>query len=181
LRSHRISPIIGAAYLFTAMSANMILGVLLTFSPLGYYPRYMRSSDGTGIFRLIRTVWGLDPQSDINLGGMFMWIVGGLLYFASLLAVISRPYRDPEERAAAEKTAPPGLPREGDKEDPSGWNTPKPDVVPSPSYWPFMLSVGAALFGFGLLTSKLIGLAGIALLVLAVVKWVGRLRHEEKQ
>ena len=97
LPSHRLSPVIGAVYIFSAMSANMILGILLTFSPLGYYPTYMRSSDGTGLFRLIRTVWKLDPQSDLNLGGMFMWIIGGLLYFASLLAVISRLYRNPEE------------------------------------------------------------------------------------
>jgi putative membrane protein len=103
LQSHRLSPVIGAVYIFTVMSANMILGILLTFSPLGYYPTYMRSSDGTGLFRLIRTVWKLDPQSDLNLGGMFMWIIGGLLYFASLLAVISRLYRNPEEWETAEK------------------------------------------------------------------------------
>ena len=48
LQSHRLSPVIGAVYIFTAMSANMILGILLTFSPLGYYPTYMESSDGTG-------------------------------------------------------------------------------------------------------------------------------------
>jgi cytochrome c oxidase assembly factor CtaG len=103
LQSHRFSPVIGAVYIFTVMSANMVLGILLTFSPLGYYPTYMRSSGGAGVFRLIRTVWKLDPQSDLNLGGMFMWIIGGLLYFASLLAVISRLYRNPEEWETAEK------------------------------------------------------------------------------
>jgi len=103
LQSHRLSPVIGAVYIFTAMSANMILGILLTFSPVGYYPSYLRSSDGTGIFRLIRTVWKLDPQSDLNLGGMVMWIIGGLLYFASLMAVISRLYRNPEEWETEEK------------------------------------------------------------------------------
>ncbi|MEJ2475598.1 MAG: cytochrome c oxidase assembly protein, partial [Desulfobacterales bacterium] len=85
LPSHRLSPIVGAVYIFTAMSANMLLGILLTFAPLGYYPTFMRSSDGTGIFRLIRTVWEIDPQSDLNLGGMFMWIIGGLMYFVSLM------------------------------------------------------------------------------------------------
>ena len=102
LQSHRLSPIIGAVYIFTAMSANMILGILLTYSPLGYYPTYIRSSDGTGLFLFIRTVWKLDPQSDLNLGGMFMWIIGGLLYFASLLVVISRLYYNPEEWETAE-------------------------------------------------------------------------------
>ena len=103
LQSHRLSPVVGAVYIFTAMTANMILGILLTYSPLGYYPAYMRSSDGTGLFRLIRTVWELDPQSDLNLGGMFMWIIGGLMYFASLMAVISRLFRNHEEWETAEK------------------------------------------------------------------------------
>lgn len=103
LQSHRLSPVTGAVYIFIAMAANMILGILLTYSPLGYYPAYMRSSDGTGLFRFIRTVWKLDPQSDLNLGGMFMWIIGGLLYFVPLLAVISRLYRDPEEWETAGK------------------------------------------------------------------------------
>jgi cytochrome c oxidase assembly factor CtaG len=103
LPSHRLSPIVGAVYIFTAMSANMLLGILLTFAPLGYYPTFMRSSDGTGIFRLIRTVWKIDPQSDLNLGGMFMWIIGGLMYFASLMAVISRLYTNPEEWETAKK------------------------------------------------------------------------------
>ena len=103
LQSHRLSPVIGAVYIFTAMSANMILGILLTFSPVGYYPTYLGSSDGTEIFQLIRTVWKLDPQSDLNLGGMFMWIIGGLLYFVSLLAVTIRLYRNPADWQPAEK------------------------------------------------------------------------------
>ena len=103
LQSHRLSPIIGAVYIFIAMSANMILGILLTFSPLGYYPMYMGSSDDTGLFQLIRTVWKLDPQSDLNLGGMFMWIIGGLFYFVALLAVTIRLYSDPADWEPAEK------------------------------------------------------------------------------
>ena len=103
LQSRRFSPIIGAVYIFITMSANMILGILLSFSPLGYYPMYMGSSDGSALFQLIRTVWKLDPQSDLNLGGMFMWIIGGLLYFVSLLAVTIRLYSNPEDWEPAEK------------------------------------------------------------------------------
>ena len=103
LQSHRLSPIIGAVYIFITMSANMILGILLSFSPLGYYPTYLGSSDGSAIFQLIRTVWKLDPQSDLNLGGMFMWIIGGLLYFVSLLAVTIRLYSNSEDWEPAEK------------------------------------------------------------------------------
>ncbi|MCC6347957.1 MAG: cytochrome c oxidase assembly protein [Nitrospirales bacterium] len=101
LPSHRLSPVVGAVYIFIALSANMILGILLTFAPVGYYPRYMRPTDDA-VYRFVRTVWKLDPQSDLDLGGMFMWIVGGLLYFSAMLAAISRLY-SPEERMAAHK------------------------------------------------------------------------------
>jgi cytochrome c oxidase assembly factor CtaG len=110
LPEHRISPIGGFIYIFVAMSANMILGILLTFSPLGYYPKYMRSTDGTGIFHLIRNVWAIDPQSDLNLGGMFMWILGGLMYFAAMLVVISRLFRSPDNRDEQEPAVEKGLP-----------------------------------------------------------------------
>ncbi len=104
LPEHRISPVAGFIYIFLAASANMILGILLTFSPLGYYPTYMRSTDGTGIFHFIRTVWELDPQSDLNLGGMFMWIVGGLLYFTAMITVFSRLFQNPDEQGEDEVT-----------------------------------------------------------------------------
>lgn len=192
LRSHRLSPVTGAVYIFSAMSANMILGILLTFSPLGYYPAYMRSSDGTGIFRLIRTVWKLNPQSDLNVGGMFMWIIGGLMYFSWLLAVIVRLFRSPEEgqqqkndfqmQTDSEKPpGPAGISRQNETENSAGWNLPKPAVIPPATYWPFILSVGATLVGLGVLTSNVITAAGTVLFVLAVIKLVGELSSEDRR
>ena len=191
LQSHRLSPVIGAVYIFTVMSANMILGILLTFSPLGYYPTYLHPSGDTGVSQLIRTVWKLDPQSDLNLGGTFMWIIGGLLYFAPLLAVISRLYRNPEEwepnrkdsemQSCSENTAcSPGFSPENEEGNSTGWNIPKPAIIPSPTYWPFVLSLGATLMGLGVLTSNIIAVAGIVLFILAIIKWVGELLSEDR-
>lgn len=191
LSSHRLSPVIGSVYIFTAMTANMILGIWLTFAPLGYYPAYMRSSDGTGIFRLIRTVWKLDPQSDLNTGGMFMWIIGGLLYFASLLAVTVRMFRTPEEGEQPRKDS--AVPDDGEDQSghadasmegeggkPADWNMPKPDVIPPATYWPFVLSLGATLAGLGILTSNIITAAGAVLFILAIIKLVGELFSEDR-
>jgi hypothetical protein len=62
-----------------------------------------------------------------------------------------------------------------------GWNIPKPGVIPPPTYWPAVLSFGAALIGFGVLTSYLISVSGIVLFILAMVKWVGEMcRDQEK-
>lgn len=83
-------------YLFTAAAANMLLGVLLTFAPVGAYPHYMRSSDGTGVFQLIRDVWGIDAAQDLHLGGLLMWVLGGLVFLVALVFVFGRWYRGDE-------------------------------------------------------------------------------------
>ena len=62
---------------------------------------------------------------------------------------------------------------------PEGWNLPKPEFIPSPTYWPFVLSLGAALVGLGLLTSKIIAIPGFIFFVIAIVKWVGEIFHEQ--
>ncbi len=96
LKEDRITPIGGFIYIFLAMCTSMILGILLTFSPLGFYPVYMRPDDADPILIFVRSVWKLYPQADLNLGGLFMWIIGGLIYFAAMLGVISRLFRDEE-------------------------------------------------------------------------------------
>lgn len=60
-----------------------------------------------------------------------------------------------------------------------GWHTPKPEVIPSPTYWPVVLAFGVTLMGFGVLTSYLISLVGLVLFVLAMSKWIGELCREQ--
>ncbi|MDA8162024.1 MAG: cytochrome c oxidase assembly protein [Desulfobacteraceae bacterium] len=183
LPSSRLLPIAGAVYVFIAMSVDMILGILLTFMPLGFYPKYMRLANGAGIFHFIRTAWKLTPQEDLNLGGMFMWIIGGLFYFTALLVEITRLYWNREERVFGEMVSG-RLVRNHDyyiQEKPAGWNVPKPEFIPSPTYWPFVLSLGATLMGLGLLTSMIICVTGLILFIVAIVKWTGDIYDEERQ
>ncbi len=69
---------------------------------------------------------------------------------------------------------------ENEKGDSAGWNIPKPAIIPPPTYWPFVLSLGATLLGLGALTSKIVGAVGIVLFILAVIKWVGELSSEDR-
>ena len=70
--------------------------------------------------------------------------------------------------------------RENEKGNSAGWNIPKPASIPSPTYWPFVLSLGATLMGLGLLTSKVISAVGTVLFILAIIKWVGELANENR-
>ena len=82
------------AYLFAAAAANMLLGVFLSFAAIGAYPHYLRDSDGSGIFRLIRQDWGISATEDLHLGGLIMWVLGGLIFLVALIGVFARWYRE---------------------------------------------------------------------------------------
>lgn len=78
-------------YLFTTALHSGILGALLTFSGLPWYPFYAQSV----------TAWGLSPLQDQQLAGLVMWLPGGalftlltVLYFGAWLNVL-------EQRTAA--------------------------------------------------------------------------------
>jgi putative membrane protein len=57
-------------YVFTTAVHSSILGALLTFSPTVWYPVYSPTAP----------VWGLTPLEDQQLGGLLMWVPGGIVY-----------------------------------------------------------------------------------------------------
>lgn len=93
LQERRITPLEAVVYLFSACTACSLLGALLTFSAPGAYPAYLEPQDRLGVLQLIRTNWGLDPQSDQQLGGMLMWVPGCFVYLSAILANMARWYR----------------------------------------------------------------------------------------
>lgn len=74
----------------------------------------------------------------------------------------------------------PGSAGENEKGNLAGWNIPKPEIIPPPTYWPFVLSLGATLMGLGILTSNIITVTGGVLFILAIIKWVGELASEDR-
>ena len=75
---------------------------------------------------------------------------------------------------------PAGFSRENEKGNSAGCNIPKPANIPSPTYWPFVLSLGATLMGLGVLTSNVISATGMVLFILAIIKWIGELSSENR-
>jgi len=82
-QDRRLEPVRAVAYLFSACVCCSLLGAFLTFAPVGLYPAYLNSPE---------RLWGLDPQSDQQLGGMLMWVPGCFVYLAGILSVLRRWY-----------------------------------------------------------------------------------------
>jgi len=99
LKSLRLTPASAIAYLFAAALSNSLLGILLTFSRAGLYASYLNPVDRYGLGSLLRGWWGLDPATDQQLGGLIMWVLGGLVFLGAILGVLARWQRalEPEE------------------------------------------------------------------------------------
>jgi putative membrane protein len=66
--------------LFTTMVHTGALGALLTLAPALWYPLYVEPS----------AALGFDALQDQQMGGLVMWVPGGLAYFASALFMVAR-------------------------------------------------------------------------------------------
>jgi cytochrome c oxidase assembly factor CtaG len=66
--------------LFTTMVHTGALGALLTLAPAPWYPSYLEAS----------AALGFDPLQDQQLGGLVMWVPGGIAFLAAALAVAAR-------------------------------------------------------------------------------------------
>jgi hypothetical protein len=58
-----------------------------------------------------------------------------------------------------------------------GWLRVEQAELPRPTYWPAALAFGIILLLWGIVTSPLISVVGLAIFVLALARWIGDLRH----
>jgi cytochrome c oxidase assembly factor CtaG len=49
--------------------------------------------------------WGLSPIEDQQVGGLIMWVPGGLAYIVAALALVVRLFRESEHRVAQREAA----------------------------------------------------------------------------
>ena len=95
----RLAPWAAILYLFAAMAASSLLGILLAFASPGLYAAYLHPGDTLGILPLVRETWGLSPAADQQLGGFLIWIPGGFVYSLALFGVLIRWFGGPEDAA----------------------------------------------------------------------------------
>lgn len=95
--SQALNTFFALVYLFTAALANSILGIIFTFAPTLIYTGYQSPDDTLRILPLLRETWGLTPLLDQQLGGLIMWVGGGLIFLLAMLAVLMRWYGAPRQ------------------------------------------------------------------------------------
>ena len=82
----RLSYGAGILYIFPAKIAGFVLGAGLSLSQTAYYRTYTE----------LPRIWGISALADQQLGGLIMWIFGGLLFIIPLLALVLMMMREDE-------------------------------------------------------------------------------------
>lgn len=76
-------------YLVPPFVEGMLLGILLTFADTPLYRTYAA----------MEPTWGLSTLSDQQIGGLVMWIPGGLFFLIPVLGILTAIFRQEDERA----------------------------------------------------------------------------------
>jgi putative membrane protein len=67
-------------YIFTTMAHTGALAALLTWSEVIWYPSYIGAGEA----------FGMEALEDQQLGGLIMWVPGGLAYLIAGLALVAQ-------------------------------------------------------------------------------------------
>jgi hypothetical protein len=59
-----------------------------------------------------------------------------------------------------------------------GWNVPRPERLPKPTYAPAMAAFGIVLLALGVVTRWPISVVGGIIFFIAIAKWIGELLHD---
>lgn len=85
---------IAAGYLFATLLVTGALGALLTFAGTLWYPAYAATT----------ARWGITALEDQQLGGLIMWVLGGIPYAIGAIVLLSGWLRESGLRAAGPPT-----------------------------------------------------------------------------
>jgi putative membrane protein len=96
LKEERMAPAQSMIYLFAAAVVSTLLGIVITFLPVGLYKPYLHPDDELGALNLVRNTWGISAAEDQKLAGLLMWVPGCTIYFIVMLMELGRWFRQPD-------------------------------------------------------------------------------------
>lgn len=86
--AYRIPPLSAVLYLSTACLFCTILGLMITFAPLGIYSHYLNMTDSYGYLNLIRNQWKISAGIDQQAAGLIMWVPCCFIYLTASMAIL---------------------------------------------------------------------------------------------
>jgi len=96
--SRRIAPLNAVLYLSAACIFCSILGLLITFAPVGIYTHYVHIVDRFGFLNGIRNESGISILVDQQMAGLIMWVPGCLIYLSGSMYLLMKWFRGKKEK-----------------------------------------------------------------------------------
>jgi putative membrane protein len=93
-REQRLLPLHAVLYLSAACIFCSILGLLITFAPMGIYTPYMHIEDHFGFLNMIRNEEGISAIVDQQAGGLIMWVPGCLIYLSASIYILMKWFNE---------------------------------------------------------------------------------------
>lgn len=103
LHERRMTPLGSTIYLFVGALANAVLGIVLTLATTPFYAYEPRPAE-SGLVRILREQWGLNPLADQQLGGSFMWVFGSFIFFWAIMVMVVRWLKQPDTGGSSDVT-----------------------------------------------------------------------------
>ncbi len=87
-KKFRIDTIAGVVYLFTACIGCSLLGLLITFAPIGTYHHFLAMQDSYGLNKIILQQWGITQAVDQQAAGLVMWVPCCFIYITGAMYLL---------------------------------------------------------------------------------------------
>ena len=97
-QQYRIAPMHGVLYLSIACVFCSLLGLLITFSPLGTY-HYNMEMDAYGFSSIIKNQWGISASTDQQMAGLIMWVPCCFIYLIAIMFLFKKWFSEGEAKS----------------------------------------------------------------------------------
>jgi cytochrome c oxidase assembly factor CtaG len=96
-KQYRVDAPSGVVYLFTACIGCSLLGLLITFAPLGTYHHFLSMEDVYGFNRMILQDWKISQAVDQQAAGLIMWVPCCLIYVTGAMYLLVHWFNQKEQ------------------------------------------------------------------------------------
>lgn len=93
---HKMPPLVAVLYLTSACICCSLLGLMITFAPLGTFPHYSNVQDMYGFLPTIRNSWNISAATDQQMAGLIMWVPCCFIYLSATMVILIKWFNEHE-------------------------------------------------------------------------------------
>lgn len=86
--AYKLPSLKAVLYLTSACVMCSLLGLLITFAPIGTYTHYFNINDVDNLLPVIRNNWNISTATDQQIGGLIMWVPCCFIYLTASMGLL---------------------------------------------------------------------------------------------